>query len=256
MTTSVVALLATVVLALVVPAALCRGLWWVGRPRLALGWWLASLGAGVAGIVVAVGALVLPAPAWEGSGCLGCGPAGVFWWSLALALALGGLLALVGARAEACWAHERASRTSATVLVAGARPIGRSADGTPVLVVDDPRPVALSTSACGGHILLSASLVAELSAEDLQVVVAHEQAHLRERHEWVRRLARLNHLCFPRLLGARVLESRVHLMLELIADDGAVRAYGAERTASALTAMGRLGDPGARLRAERLLRAA
>lgn len=259
MTTSVVALLAAVVLALAAPALLCRGTWWVGRPRLALGWWLASTGAGCASMLVGVGSLLLPAPAWERSSCLGCGPAGVFWWSLTLALALGALLAFVGARAESGWARERATRATATALVAGAHPAGRAPGGTPVLVLDHPQPVALSTSACGGHILLSAPLVTALSAEELQVVVAHEEAHLREHHEWVRRLVRLNHRCFPRLLGARVLESRVHLMLELIADDIAARAHGAERTARALVVMGRLepaDGPTTRLRAARLRQAA
>jgi Zn-dependent protease with chaperone function len=92
-----------------------------------------------------------------------------------------------------------------------------------------------------------------LTVSQLQAVLAHEYAHLRQWHGWAVRIAQINALCLPRVLPGRALQRATVLLIELAADDAAARQAGAAHLANALTVLANTtGDESMHLRAVRL----
>lgn len=105
---------------------------------------------------------------------------------------------------------------------------------TGALVVDHPVAVAYCLPGRTPHIVVSAGARQLLTDEELDAVLAHERAHARERHHLV--VAPFQAL--RRLLPGSALLTRVcstiELLVEMCADDRAVRSRGREPLASAL----------------------
>jgi Zn-dependent protease with chaperone function len=110
------------------------------------------------------------------------------------------------------------------------------------LVVDHPAAAAYCVPGLRSRIVISAGTLELLDQAELAAVLAHERAHLRERHDLVL-------LPFTALLRAfrwsavaRRAEGAVALLLEMLADDHALRHRPASQLATALMRVGAAGS--------------
>jgi Zn-dependent protease with chaperone function len=121
------------------------------------------------------------------------------------------------------------------------RPDSR-AEGVTVLARGNPTAYCLP----GRHdrIVLSQAAVERLHPEELGAVLAHEQAHLSQRHDLLLELFTVLHNAVPRRIRAEEAMREVHLLAEMLADRAAVRQVRPVVLARALVAMagGTLGD--------------
>jgi Zn-dependent protease with chaperone function len=206
---------------------------------LGLGWGLAAVGAlaglGSAGshLGVAEGALALATDALRGRG-----PQGYGLRLLALAAGLVLLLVLCWILLAAFAAVVRARRRQRVLL-------SLLAHGDPkvpgALVVDHPAAAAYCVPGLRPEIVISAGTLDLLDSAELAAVLAHERAHLRERHDLVL-------LPFTALLRAfrwtgvaREANAAVGLLVEMLADDRALRHRPARELATALLRVGAAG---------------
>lgn len=255
-----------VILAVPVPIALARASWPARGPRAALVLWQAiGLGGGLAilgaGVTLAVSGLHR---SWLGGlaalpGRLagpGLGPLG--WAGAALTVVAGAWLVtvfvvstsrLVLARRE----HRRRldlladELTVAELLApdgdARAEPAGAAGTGSGagVALVDHPLAAAYCLPGVRPRIVLSQGTIDALSADQLAAVVSHERAHARGQHDLVILPFRAWRQTFPFLPAARQALAAVELLVEMLADDVAVRRCG---PAPLLAALRRLAEAG------------
>lgn len=252
MPTVIGCLVAAALLMTLSPWLLTRGNWQVARPRLALGAWFAALAVGVALVATALvgtalAAAALAVSAGDGTTAGGAVVTVVAWVSLTAAGAFIGLLS--GLSQPLVDSYRRSLRRFAPVATS-------REDRGPFTLVRFASEEFLAVAVPGRRpeILLSSALEAALTPTQLRAVLAHEYAHLRQRHGLVVRIAELNALCLPRWVPAgAALRSATMLLVELVADDVATRQAGAGTLAGALTRIGRAtDDPGLELRAARL----
>lgn len=97
---------------------------------------------------------------------------------------------------------------------------------SPVEIADHDRPVAFTLPGRGGHIVVSSALVELLDEDEQRVVLAHEHAHARHRHDRYLLTAELATAVIPLL---HPLSSRLQFSLERWADEAAVNACGDRR---------------------------
>lgn len=93
----------------------------------------------------------------------------------------------------------------------------------PVEVVTHDRPFAFTFPGRAGHVVVSSGLIEYLDNDELSVVLAHEQAHGRHRHDRYLVIAKLGAAVVPML---RPLSSRLEFSLERWADESAALACG------------------------------
>jgi Zn-dependent protease with chaperone function len=158
---------------------------------------------------------------------------------LAVLGASAGLLTLL------CWVLVAAT---AAVLIARHRHralLRLLAHGDPkvpgALVVDHPAAAAYCVPGLRSQIVISAGTLDLLDQAELAAVLAHERAHLRARHDLVLlpfcALAR----AFPRSRLVRRAHATVALLVEMLADDRALRQRPARELATALLRVGASG---------------
>jgi Peptidase family M48 len=94
-------------------------------------------------------------------------------------------------------------------------------------VLDGPLPLAYCVPGREPRVVLSHGVLQVLDREQIDAVLAHEQAHLRHRHEVVMESFTAFYRAVPRPLRSRKPLDAVHLLLEMIADDVARRRAGA-----------------------------
>ncbi|WP_060881030.1 M56 family metallopeptidase, partial [Streptomyces scabiei] len=87
------------------------------------------------------------------------------------------------------------------------------------------------------RIVVSEAAVRELASEELAAVLAHERAHIAGRHHLALAGAAAFHSVFPLLPLARQVREQTALLLEMIADDRALRAHSDGALATAMYAM-------------------
>ncbi|WP_295010413.1 M56 family metallopeptidase [uncultured Microbacterium sp.] len=230
------------------PRALTRGHWQVRHPRLALALWhlafLAGAGAAVTAIALAVADTLAVTSAHAAEAVV----ATVLGW-IALA-GVGGIIMAVAAGGDGVGTASRMNRGALLALPHSARALDPR---TELRVCDAADPIACSIPDRRDTVLVTTGLIGVLTPAQLRAVVAHERAHLRQKHHWALRLADLNQACLPRSRAARELRRATGLLVELIADDSAARSSGAVHLANALTRVGAAtGDELTQLRAERL----
>jgi hypothetical protein len=212
-----------------------------------LGWGLAAIGA-LAGLGadqrpgVVRGACSLAARLIEGRGVGSAGasglPAGIRLLSLATGTVLLLLLsgALVAAFAAVLMARRR-QRALLTLLAHGDPKVPGA------LVVDHPAAAAYCVPGLRSAIVISAGALDLLDQAELAAVLAHERAHLRERHDLV--LLPFTALLRPfRWSGAaRAAHAAVAMLVEMLADDQALRhrPVAARELATALIRVGAAG---------------
>ena len=84
---------------------------------------------------------------------------------------------------------------------------------------------------------LAAGTLAVLSPQELTAVLAHERAHLRARHDLVLATFDAVHQAFPHAIRSDLPAQQARLLVEMLADDAAVRAAGRAPLARALVAL-------------------
>lgn len=224
---------------------------------LGLGWGLAAVGA-LAGLGARPGAAGLGHPGMVRAAlavALGMvrgtafrpGPAGLLndlrLASVGAALVLFALLCWVLVAAFAAVLRARRRHRDLLTLLAHGDPKVPGA-----LVVDHPAAAAYCVPGLRSRIVISAGTLELLDQAELAAVLAHERAHLRERHDLVL-------LPFTALLRAfrwsaiaRRAAGAVALLVEMLADDHALRHRPARELATALIRVGAAGSsvpPGA-----------
>lgn len=131
-------------------------------------------------------------------------------------------------------------------------------------VLDGALPLAYCVPGREPRVVLSDGALRVLDREQIHAVLAHEQTHLRHRHEWVMESFTAFHRAVPRILRSRAPLDAVHLLLEMVADDAARRRSGPEPLMAALQRLTDavplagdvVADPGGDVRGRRLARLA
>ena len=108
-------------------------------------------------------------------------------------------------------------------------------------VLDGALPLAYCVPGRTPRVVLSDGALAVLDDAQLGAVIAHEQAHLRHRHEIVRESFTAFYRAVPPPLRSRAPLDAVQVLLEMVADDAAARRTDPAAVRSALE---RLSEPG------------
>ncbi|WP_424529005.1 M56 family metallopeptidase [Sphaerisporangium viridialbum] len=120
--------------------------------------------------------------------------------------------------------------------------IARDDPGVPgVRVVDHPGAAAYCLPGLRSEVVVSAGTLSLLDADELTAVLAHEAAHVRERHDLVLLPFTALNWLLPWLSVVRNAHSSVALLVEMAADDRARRYCSPRRLATALLRFGTAG---------------
>ncbi len=198
-------------LAVPVPILLARAAWPTAAPARALVLWQAIA---LAGGFSMIGALVAAGLALAPHHTLGGGVA------IGLALGLAGHLLGHLAATVLSVARSRSRHRALLDLLTSPDPSRPS-----TVILDAPTPVAYCLPQGFGSItVLSRGLLDRLSPDELAAVIAHERAHLTQRHDIVLVAFRAWHSALPWFpIAARAAEE-VAVLVELLADDTARRS--------------------------------
>ncbi|PVE11496.1 M56 family metallopeptidase [Streptomyces scopuliridis] len=115
--------------------------------------------------------------------------------------------------------------------------VGRPSAGLRATVIDHGVPAAYCLPGRRPRIVLSTGAVELLSRAELGAVVEHERAHIACRHHLVLVAAQSFATVFRRLPLARHLREQIPLLLEMAADDRALRSYPHGVLATAMVEM-------------------
>ncbi|NUS42938.1 MAG: M56 family metallopeptidase [Mycobacteriaceae bacterium] len=238
------------------PELLARAAWPSRAPRAALVLWqavalaavLAAFGSGLA----VASELLVPGP----NGHPTTSPAdeinalGLPLWIIYVTVLT--LTLLVGARL--CWAIVRVSvrtrrrRAQHRMIVdlVGTEPTahghhrrltGRSRSQVADLrVIDTAEPVAYCLPGLRQRVVLSEGTFASLDDTEITAILSHERCHLRSRHDLLLEAFTAVHEAFPRFVRSESALGSVRLLVELLADDSAVKVTGRKPLARALIA--------------------
>ena len=231
-------LLAVVVLLCTVLPARLAGAGWPRRaPAAGLLLWQAV---GLAGGVVALLAASTVALSPFGDDHLGAlaalDPTAAPWWSwLAAAVALAVFLRLTSVLVASTTRTLRARRRHRILLDVVAEP---SAELRGARVLAHDVPVAYCLPGLRARVVLSRGVLDRLDDAEVAAVLAHERAHLVARHDLVVLPFVALGATFPRLPAVRTAVAEVALLVEMLADDRAVRRHDRQVLARALYAVG------------------
>ncbi|NMM90481.1 Zn-dependent protease with chaperone function [Rhodococcus sp. SRB_17] len=246
-TTALVFGLLALLLAGPIPALLSRSTWPYRAPRAALVLWQAvalaavlsafSSGLAIASQLLVPGADGRPttAPTAE------IDALGLPLWILyvvifALTLLIGAKLIFsiiqVGVRTR-----RRRSRHRILVDLLDDCAMPASVERTPDLrVLDVEEPIAYCLPGIRQRVVLSQGTLQNLDHAEVKAILTHERSHLRARHDLVlEAFTAVNH-AFPRFVRSKSALGSVQLLVELLADDSAVRVTGPTPLARALVA--------------------
>jgi Zn-dependent protease with chaperone function len=241
-------ILLAMVLAGPVPAVLACATWPLRAPRAALVLWQAIAVAAVlsafsAGIAIA-SRLLLPGPEGRPTTSIVGEIDQLGWplWSahvvvLGVTVIVGARLALAVLRVGIATRRRRARHRMLVDLLdvshtcANARP---NRGGLRVLNVK--QPFAYCLPGVRSRVVVSEGALSTLDESELTAILSHERAHLRARHDMVLEAFTAAHAAFPRFVRSASALDAVRLLIELLADDAAVRAVGRTPLARALVA--------------------
>lgn len=249
--TAIILLIAAAAVFFLSPVVLSFGRWQSRRPSLALTAWLTALIGGLLLSVAAVIALI------AGALDVQRGDAGpqvlVPWIAGWVALFAAGItLAVVLSASE-----DFGRRLRAEAQVLRSRWTDWYVDSPfRIVTVDDDEPYACSLAGRPPEVYLSTGMRALLDDGACAAIIAHEKSHVARRHNFVLRVAAVNSACLPpRLAVSRRFRTSVLTLVEMVADDDAVRATSAKSVRNALHALSRdRKDPALRLRSLRIER--
>ncbi|GAA3347952.1 M56 family metallopeptidase [Amorphoplanes nipponensis] len=112
-------------------------------------------------------------------------------------------------------------------------------------VLDGELPFAYCLPGRSPRVVLTGGALRVLDAAQVAAVIAHEQAHLRYRHDVVMESFTAFYRAVPGPLRSRAPLDAVHLLLEMVADDAARRRCGAAPLRGALALLGDAVSPDA-----------
>jgi Zn-dependent protease with chaperone function len=152
---------------------------------------------------------------------------------VAAGLALLALLCWVLVAASAAALHARRRQRALLTLLAHGDPKVPGA-----LVVDHPTAAAYCLPGLRSQIVVSVGTLELLGHGELAAVLAHERAHLRERHDLVLLPFTALRRAFPRSATCTHADRAVALLVEMLADDRALRGRPARELVTALVRFG------------------
>ena len=176
--------------------------------------------------------------------------AGTFWArgtvpTIVVAMRLACLTAGLALFASLCWVlfaagcavlqARRRQRVLLTLLAHGDPKVPGA------LVVDHPTAAAYCLPGLRSHIVVSVGTLKLLGCGELAAVLAHERAHLRERHDLVLLPFTALRRAFPKSATCTDAHQAVALLVEMLADDRALRTRPARELVSALVRFGTAG---------------
>lgn len=229
-----------------VPALLARATWTMRAPRAAVVLWqsialAAVLSAFSAGIAIAIG-LFVPGPDGRPTATVTSEIKVLGWplWLLyvvvlALTLLVGARLMLAIVQVAVATRRRRAHHRMLVDL------LGRSHDpaltrSSGLRIIDVEQPLAYCLPGVRSRVVVSEGTLRALSEPELSAILSHECAHLRARHDLVLEMFTAVHAAFPRFVRSANALDAVRLLIELLADDAAVRVEGPTPLARALVA--------------------
>lgn len=104
-------------------------------------------------------------------------------------------------------------------------------------VLAHPTPTAYCIPGRQSRVVLSQGVLDGLPDDQLDAVIAHEEAHLAGRHDLLLEFFAVVHRAVPARLRSAAALAEVHLLVEALADRAAVRRSGEVATARALVAL-------------------
>ena len=225
--------LATGLLAAWIPT---RGHWQIVHPRRALLLWAV---AGILGLLLTATSVLYAAVH-----SLHVHPAGAVAESMTLTLVawmgLGGLgvagsLALLG---RGDLGDEDGERPGIAELLSRRRTTSWQSGRITIVQIDDPRLIAVASASSSPTIFVSSTARNTLAPSHLAAIIAHEAAHLHQRHALARHLGAWRCACLPkRSRLRRDLTNRILLLTELAADDSAASRVGPAHLLDALSSL-------------------
>ncbi len=249
------------VLALAVPGLLARAAWPQRAPAYALLLWQAlGLVAGLLAVEIALTVALAPAGTTHLSALGALSTAALPWWSYVAALAGLGLLTRllwVLITSTVRTVHARRCNRVLVDLVATRNPLLAQAR-----VVDHDAPLAYCLPGLRPRVVLSRGVLDLLREDEVHAVLAHERAHVDQRHDLVVLPFVALGTTFPRLPAVRLARQQVALLIEMLADDRAARLHPRDVLARAVYKVGAAqvpagalgaGGSGVLLRAQRLV---
>lgn len=223
-----------------VPALLARATWTMRAPRASIVLWQAIASAAVlsafsAGIAIA-SRLFVPGPDGRPTATI-TSEIEVLGWPLWIAYVLVfALTLLIGARlvvsvVQVAFAtrRRRAHHRMVVDLVGKSQKSG-------LRVLDVAQPLAYCLPGVRSRVVVSKGTLTTLQDNEIAAILSHERAHLRARHDLVLEMFTAVHAAFPRFVRSANALNAVQLLIELLADDAALRATGPTPLARALVA--------------------
>ncbi|PEG60346.1 M56 family metallopeptidase [Mycolicibacterium boenickei] len=246
-----------VALALVgpVPAVLARAAWPLRAPRAAIVLWqsialAAVLSAFSAGIAIA-SRLFVPGPDGRPTATITSEIDALGWplWVLlvvvfTLTLFIGGRLCVAVIQVAVATRRRRAHHRMMVDLLSKSRDAvpahlctaHRPLAGDELRILDVEQPLAYCLPGVRSRVVVSEGTLTTLSDNEVAAILTHVRAHLRARHDLVLEMFTAVHAAFPRFVRSANALNAVRLLIELLADDAAVRTAGPTPLARALVA--------------------
>lgn len=223
-----------------VPALLARATWPMRAPRASIVLWqsialAAVLSAFSAGIAIASRLFVVDADGRPTATITG--EVEVLGWPLwsayvavfALTLLIGARLIVSVVQVAIATRRRRAHHRMVVDLVGKSQKSG-------LRVLDVAEPLAYCLPGVRSRVVVSQGTLTALADNEIAAILSHERAHLRARHDLVLEMFTAVHAAFPRFVRSASALDAVRLLIELLADDAAVRAAGPTPLARALVA--------------------
>ncbi|MFV9636859.1 M56 family metallopeptidase [Mycobacterium neumannii] len=243
--------LAFTVLALVlsgpVPAVLARASWPFRAPRAAIVLWQAIAMAAVlsafsAGIAIA-SRLFAPGPDGRPTATITSEIAVMGWpvWIayvvvFALTLVIGARLIAAVLQVAIATRRRRAHHRMVVDLVGKSQKWAHAHAGDGLRILNVDQPLAYCLPGVRSRVVVSEGTLTTLADNEIAAILTHERAHLRARHDLVLEMFTAVNAAFPRFVRSGSALDAVRLLVEMLADDAAVRIAGPTPLARALVA--------------------
>ncbi|MFR9749399.1 M56 family metallopeptidase [Nocardia sp. 004] len=226
------------------PTLLSRATWPYRTPRAALVLWQAIALAAVlsafgSGLAIA-SELLVPGPDGRPTTvptheieALGLPLWSAYVFVLGLTLLIGARLLYAIVRVAVHTRRRRSRHRMLVDLLDQSDPHQRAAD---IRVLSATEPIAYCLPGLRRRVVLSAGTLNNLADAEVAAIVSHERSHLRARHDLVLEAFTAVHEAFPRIVRSKAALGSVKLLIELLADDSAVKVTGPKPLARALVA--------------------
>ncbi len=158
-----------------------------------------------------------------------------------LGLSLAG--AVLARTALTAMTHLRATGRQALRHAQTARLVGRPEPALGAMLLDHPQPHAYCVAGRNPTVVLTTGALQALDTDQLEAVLAHERAHLAGHHHALLAMARIGRQVLPFMPLMRDADAQVARLVEMHADDGAIRARDPGPLAAALVVLATAASP-------------